>query len=80
MASGTPSGVERFAPSCPPEAVRPDGWIGVIGIGSLLSETSARFTSPNLRGFRVVRLSGYRRVRAHRPRVFPPRHRTRSRD
>jgi hypothetical protein len=70
MASGTPSGAERFAPSCPPEAVRPDGWIGVIGIGSLLSETSARFTSPNLRGFRVVRLSGYRRVFAHTAPVF----------
>ena len=68
MASG--AGAERFAPSCPPEAVRPDGWIGVIGIGSLLSETSARFTSPNLRGFRVVRLSGYRRVFAHTAPVF----------
>lgn len=59
-----------FAPSCPPEVVRPDGWIAVLGIGSLLSERSARFTSPNLRNFRTARLKGWRRVFAHTAPVF----------
>ena len=59
-----------YAPECPPEAVRHDGWIGVVGIGSLLSERSARHTSPNLRGFKTVRLRGYRRVFAHTAPVF----------
>lgn len=59
-----------YAPECPPEAVRDDGWVGVVGIGSLLSERSARHTSPNLRGFKTVRLRGYRRVFAHTAPVF----------
>jgi hypothetical protein len=59
-----------FAPSCPPEAVTPDGWVAVLGIGSLLSERSARFTSPSLRNFKTVRLKGWRRVFAHTAPVF----------
>lgn len=67
--SSTPS-TTSFAHSCPPEVVRPDGWIAVLGIGSLLSERSARFTSPNLRNFRTARLKGWRRVFAHAAPVF----------
>ena len=59
-----------FVPTCPPEAVRPDGWIAVLGIGSLLSERSARHTSPNLRNFRTARVKGWRRVFAHTAPVF----------
>ena len=34
----------------------------IIGFGSLLSERSARTTSPNLSGFRTARVKGYRRI------------------
>lgn len=37
----------------------------VAGFGSLLSETSARSTFPQLRNFRQGRLRGWRRVFAH---------------
>lgn len=39
--------------------------MSVIGFGSLLSETSSRFTFPDLENFRVARLRGFRRVFAH---------------
>ncbi|KAF3456280.1 hypothetical protein FNV43_RR00930 [Rhamnella rubrinervis] len=45
--------------------VSPDGLISICGFGSLLSETSARITSPELVNFRVARLNGFRRVFAH---------------
>eukprot|EP01063_Lacrimia_lanifica_P005415 TRINITY_DN13181_c0_g1_i1.p1 TRINITY_DN13181_c0_g1~~TRINITY_DN13181_c0_g1_i1.p1 ORF type:complete len:228 (+),score=69.63 TRINITY_DN13181_c0_g1_i1:679-1362(+) len=42
----------------------------IIGFGSLLSETSARRTFPNLTGFGVCKIEGYRRVFAHAANVF----------
>ena len=44
--------------------------ITILGLGSLLSERSARTTFPNLTNFRVVRLHGFRRVFAHSPSMF----------
>lgn len=46
------------------------GAITILGLGSLLSERSARTTFPALRNFRIVRLRGYRRVFAHSPSIF----------
>ncbi|RYR12976.1 hypothetical protein Ahy_B04g070219 isoform E [Arachis hypogaea] len=50
--------------------VSPDGYISICGFGSLLSETSARSTFPDLLNFRVARLNGFRRVFAHVAPVF----------
>eukprot|EP00928_Gymnodinium_smaydae_P085887 TRINITY_DN69603_c0_g1_i1.p1 TRINITY_DN69603_c0_g1~~TRINITY_DN69603_c0_g1_i1.p1 ORF type:complete len:223 (+),score=31.76 TRINITY_DN69603_c0_g1_i1:50-718(+) len=44
--------------------------ITILGIGSLLSERSSRVTFPRLENFRLVRISGYRRVFAHTPAIF----------
>jgi len=41
------------------------GVISVAGFGSLLSECSARSTSPDLRNFRAGKVKGYRRIFAH---------------
>lgn len=46
------------------------GFISVAGFGSLLSESSARSTFPDLRRFRVGKVKGYRRVFAHTASVF----------
>ncbi|XP_037468300.1 uncharacterized protein LOC119340476 [Triticum dicoccoides] len=48
----------------------PDGRISVVGFGSLLSERSARSTFPELEGFRVAALRGFRRVFAHAAPIF----------
>ncbi|TVU18962.1 hypothetical protein EJB05_35085 [Eragrostis curvula] len=48
----------------------PGGHISVIGFGSLLSERSARSTFPELEGFRVAALRGFRRVFAHAAPIF----------
>ncbi|CAN6360419.1 unnamed protein product [Urochloa humidicola] len=48
----------------------PGGRISVIGFGSLLSERSARSTFPDLEGFRVAALRGFRRVFAHVAPIF----------
>ncbi len=42
----------------------------VAGFGSLLSETSARSTFPELQNFRMGHVSGYRRVFAHACDIF----------
>nr|XP_048321986.1 uncharacterized protein LOC107433283 isoform X3 [Ziziphus jujuba var. spinosa] len=42
--------------------LNPNGLISICGFGSLLSETSARSTFPELINFRVGRLVGFRRV------------------
>eukprot|EP00929_Paragymnodinium_shiwhaense_P007789 TRINITY_DN111698_c0_g1_i1.p1 TRINITY_DN111698_c0_g1~~TRINITY_DN111698_c0_g1_i1.p1 ORF type:complete len:235 (-),score=33.38 TRINITY_DN111698_c0_g1_i1:269-928(-) len=42
----------------------------IIGLGSLLSEKSSRRTFPDLTGFRLGRVRGYRRVFAHPAGVF----------
>ena len=46
------------------------GAITILGLGSLLSERSARTTFPALKNFRLVRLKNYRRVFAHTPSIF----------
>ncbi|CAO2832180.1 unnamed protein product [Amaranthus hypochondriacus] len=48
----------------------PLGFISICGFGSLLSERSARRTFPELSGFRVARLKGFRRVFAHVAPIF----------
>ncbi|PUZ66400.1 hypothetical protein GQ55_3G305000 [Panicum hallii var. hallii] len=48
----------------------PGGRISVVGFGSLLSERSARSTFPDLEGFRVAALRGFRRVFAHAAPIF----------
>ncbi|KAK7387936.1 hypothetical protein VNO78_22735 [Psophocarpus tetragonolobus] len=40
----------------------PHGYISICGYGSLLSETSARTTFPDLANFRIARLTGFRRL------------------
>ncbi|KAL4443866.1 hypothetical protein ABPG75_011603 [Micractinium tetrahymenae] len=47
-----------------------EGLMTVAGFGSLLSETSARSTFPQLRNFRQGRLRGWRRVFAHQCDIF----------
>ncbi|KAG5189614.1 hypothetical protein JKP88DRAFT_256992 [Tribonema minus] len=42
----------------------------IIGFGSLLSETSARHTFPQLHDFHFVRVHGYRRVMTHPASIF----------
>ncbi|KAL1495878.1 hypothetical protein AB1Y20_014522 [Prymnesium parvum] len=44
--------------------------VTVIGLGSLLSERSARATFPTLRNFRLGRVHGYRRCFAHPAGIF----------
>ncbi|KAF8394608.1 hypothetical protein HHK36_020822 [Tetracentron sinense] len=48
----------------------PNASLSICGFGSLLSETSARSTFPDLINFRVARLSGFRRVFAHVAPIF----------
>ncbi|URD88859.1 hypothetical protein MUK42_27310 [Musa troglodytarum] len=50
--------------------VGPDGYLSVVGFGSLLSERSARSTFPDLKNFRVAVLRGFRRVFAHVAPIF----------
>ncbi|EEC79057.1 hypothetical protein OsI_19621 [Oryza sativa Indica Group] len=51
-------------------APRGGGRVSVVGFGSLLSERSARSTFPELEGFRVAALRGFRRVFAHSAPIF----------
>ncbi|KAJ9472546.1 hypothetical protein DIPPA_06940 [Diplonema papillatum] len=44
--------------------------VAIAGFGSLLSESSARRTFPNLFDFKLCRIAGYRRVFAHCAAVF----------
>ncbi|XP_061349205.1 uncharacterized protein LOC133294534 isoform X3 [Gastrolobium bilobum] len=44
------------------EALASDVYISICGYGSLLSETSARSTFPDLVNFRIAKLTGFRRV------------------
>ena len=53
-----------------------EGVISVAGFGSLLSESSARSTFPDLRNFRAGKVRGYRRIFAHTASVFFQRHST----
>lgn len=41
------------------------GWVSIVGFGSLLSRNSSLFTFPDLQNFRQARLRGFRRVFAH---------------
>nr|CAB3461727.1 unnamed protein product [Digitaria exilis] len=59
--------------TCPADfaaVAAPGGRISVVGFGSLLSERSARSTFPDLDGFRVAALRGFRRVFAHAAPIF----------
>ena len=47
-----------------------DGATTILGFGSLLSETSARTTFPNLQSFRLGQIDGYRRVFDHPASIF----------
>lgn len=42
----------------------------ILGLGSLLSERSSRVTFPELTGFRLARVTGYRRVFSHPAPIF----------
>jgi hypothetical protein len=42
----------------------------IVGFGSLLSEASAMLTCPGVRGFRLARVRGWRRVFAHPAHIF----------
>ncbi|XP_074571488.1 uncharacterized protein LOC141828038 isoform X2 [Curcuma longa] len=75
MASPAPS----LAPGSPFELndesdfdsiITPDGFLSVLGFGSLLSERSAKSTFPDLKNFRVAVLRGFRRVFAHVAPIF----------
>ena len=44
--------------------------ITILGLGSLLSERSARTTFPELTGFRLAMVSGYRRSFSHPAAIF----------
>ncbi|XP_042421117.1 uncharacterized protein LOC122009157 isoform X1 [Zingiber officinale] len=75
MASPAPS----LAPGSPFELndesdfdsiITPDGFLSVLGFGSLLSERSARSTFPDLKNFRIAVLRGFRRVFAHVAPIF----------
>jgi len=46
------------------------GMFTIAGFGSLLSETSARSTFPDLTNFRLGRVNGYRRLFAHACDIF----------
>ncbi|PWZ10075.1 hypothetical protein Zm00014a_042069 [Zea mays] len=59
--------------TCPADfatVAAPGGRFSVVGFGSLLSERSARSTFPELEGFRVAVLRGFRRVFAHAAPIF----------
>ncbi|WVZ98154.1 hypothetical protein U9M48_043624 [Paspalum notatum var. saurae] len=59
--------------TCPADfaaVAAPGGRFSVVGFGSLLSERSARSTFPDLEGFRVAALRGFRRVFAHAAPIF----------
>lgn len=51
-------------------AVCEEGVLTIAGFGSLLSETSARSTFPELQNFRLGKVHGYRRVFAHACNIF----------
>ena len=50
--------------------MEPPTLITIIGLGSLLSERSSRTTFPNLKNFRLARVTGFRRVFAHPAAIF----------
>lgn len=47
-----------------------DEYITILGLGSLLSERSARMTFPDLQNFRLGRVPNYRRVFGHPASIF----------
>ena len=48
----------------------PNDYVPIIGIGSLLSEKSARMTFPHLVNFRLAKMTGYRRIFCHPAPIF----------
>ncbi|CAN6328573.1 unnamed protein product [Urochloa humidicola] len=69
-AGGGGSFPELTSPADFAAVAAPGGRISVVGFGSLLSERSARSTFPDLEGFRVAALRGFRRVFAHAAPIF----------
>ncbi|CAM0955893.1 unnamed protein product [Alopecurus aequalis] len=69
-ASGGDSFTELISAADFSAIASPGGRISIIGFGSLLSERSARSTFPELEGFRVAALRGFRRVFAHAAPIF----------
>lgn len=55
---------------CAAPRSQPSGQTTILGIGSLLSEASARTTFADLENFRLVRIRGWRRVFAHAAAIF----------
>ncbi|PUZ54958.1 hypothetical protein GQ55_5G173600 [Panicum hallii var. hallii] len=70
VASGDAGGGSFLELTCPADFAAPGGRISIVGFGSLLSERSARSTFPDLEGFRVAALRGFRRVFAHAAPIF----------
>lgn len=73
LAANSGPSEEAAAPQSPPFELADDfaglvcggGLMTIAGFGSLLSETSARSTFPELQNFRQGRLKGWRRVFTH---------------
>jgi hypothetical protein len=62
MVSSVTSGYEECCDS--------NGWVRIVGFGSLLAESSARRSFPSLRGLTLVNLPGCARVFGHAAPVF----------
>ncbi|KAI3429602.1 hypothetical protein D9Q98_005688 [Chlorella vulgaris] len=78
LAANSGPSEEAAAPQSPPFELADDfaglvcggGLMTIAGFGSLLSETSARSTFPELQNFRQGRLKGWRRVFTHQCNIF----------
>lgn len=53
-----------------PRTCSPDGWVRIIGFGSLLAKSSAERSFPGLRGWTIVRLPSCCRVFGHAAPLF----------
>jgi len=62
--------IDVLARRCAAPSAKPKTPVTILGFGSLLSETSARTTFPDLENFRLVRVRGWRRVFAHAAAIF----------
>lgn len=52
------------------DAINRDGYMTILGFGSLLSEKSSRLTFPDLKNFRLARVPNYKRVFGHPTGLF----------
>ena len=60
----------HMAPSSVADDVSEEGYVTILGFGSLLSERSSRTTFPELINFRLGRVPGHRRVFGHPASIF----------